>query len=164
MNATAALFDLRQPTCTEALSPAMQNYLLERVRGATATVPQQWQINLYQALGDARSAEVLCQDLLAFAEQKPHDGPPGGLVAVFECAPDEQAREFAPALWRHLQLMCGGSPRLRTLGRDSGPAPDEDLVHLRIDAQDLDLIVMHAEAERLSRVMPCPVLIFQRCG
>lgn len=153
--------DLRQPTHTEALSPAVQRYLLDRVRAATLGGPQQWQIRLYQCLADRRSAETLCQDLWQFVLEDAQ--AQDGLVAVFECPPGEARQEFAPMLWRHLQLLRELNPRVCPQGRCSGAAPEEDEVPMRIAEQDFELIVMHAEAERLSRVMPCPVLIFRRC-
>jgi hypothetical protein len=173
MNESAAS-TLRQPTCTEALSPDMQLYLRQRVRMATGDAVQRCHIRLYQCLGDARSAEALYEDLIDFADSEcdtleapdVHGGMrrAPGLVAVFECPPGSPEQEFAPALWRHLQLMSDMDERLDIVGRSSGSAPQEDEVRLRVRERSFRLVVMHAQAERLTRVMPCPVLIFQPRG
>ncbi|MET0517390.1 MAG: YqcI/YcgG family protein [Burkholderiaceae bacterium] len=161
MNSSPPVTDLRQPTCTEALSQDMQSYLRQRVRMATSDAAQRCDIRLYQCLGDERSAEALYEDLIDFAAEPQHDHPAAGLVAVFECPPGAPEQEFAPALWRHLQLMSDIDDGLNIVGRSSGTAPQEDEVRLRVREQDFRLVVMHAQAERLTRVMPCPVLIFQ---
>lgn len=154
----AILADLRQPTCTEALSPAMQAYLRQRVRVATGEhLPQRWDIKLYQCLGDERSAATLCEDLLDFVA----DDPQGisGIVAVFECSPCTTDTPFAANLQRHLQLMHSASPDLALSG-DSAALDANENIALRIAGRPFQLIVLHADAQRLSRVMPCPVLVF----
>lgn len=154
----ALLADLRQPTCTEALSPAMQAYLRQRVRAATGEQsPQRWDIKLYQCIGDERSADALCEDLIDFVagESKGING----LVAVFECSPCTADTPFAANLQRHLQLMQAASPELTVPG-DHQTSNAIDDIAVRIGSCAFQLIVLHADAERLSRVMPCPVLVF----
>lgn len=152
-----ALADLSQATRMEALSPAMQSYLRERVSEAGADapwlLPTQWQIKLYQCLGDEGSARALCQDLLRMAGAEQDDA---GLMAVFECAPCQNRRAFEASLAQHLRLMRQFDTRLsltHLLGHN-------DEARLQIMSRSVRLISLHADAQRLSRVLPCPVLAF----
>lgn len=161
--------DLRQPTCHEGLGTAMEIYLRDRVQAAAAgsavPMPRRLQFKLYQCLGDGRSAEALCEDLLDLAAE-PQSSRHGAaaLVAVFECATDSEPADdadrpgFATLLAQHLTLMRHQDHRV-----DTAPAlqsPDEERLTLTILGHRYRLIVMHPDAERLARVMPCPVLAF----
>lgn len=157
--------DLRQPTTHESLGTAMEIYLRDRVHAAAAgsaiPMPRHLQFKLYQCLGDGRSAEALCEDLLDLAAE-PRTG--AGLVAVFECAPDSDPAgdidqpSFATLLAQHLTLLRHQDHRVDTAA--ALQSPDEERLTLTIHGQRFRLIVMHADAERLARVMPCPVLAF----
>ncbi|QPF75391.1 hypothetical protein G8A07_22360 [Roseateles sp. DAIF2] len=156
----AILDDLRQPTCTEALSPAMQRYLFERVaavaqRALDAACP----MHLYQCLGDPGSARTLAQDLHAFAAQN----QAGSFIAVFECPSpcnEGDGQSFAATLDHHLGLMRQADAGIGPLQRrDKGL--DGDDFRLSILGREFSLIALHAEAGRLSRVLPCPVLLVQ---
>lgn len=161
--------DLRQPTCHEGLGTAMEIYLRDRVRAAAAgsaiPMPRHLNFKLYQCLGDGRSAEALCEDLLdlAAAPQSSRHGA-AGLVAVFECAPDSDPAgdidrpRFATLLAQHLTLMRHQDHRVDTVA--AMQSPDEERLTLTILGHRYRLIVMHPDAERLARVMPCPVLVF----
>lgn len=153
-----AFADLSQATRMEGLSPVMQSYLRERVSEAGADSPwlqpTQWQIKLYQCLGDEGSARALCRDLLLMANS---DGPEdAGLVAVFECAPCLDRRSFEASLTAHLRLMQQFDVGL-ALTQLRGHI---DEAHLQIMSRSVRMIALHADAERLSRVLPCPVLAF----
>ncbi|MDC6169258.1 hypothetical protein [Paucibacter sp. XJ19-41] len=153
-----ALADISQATRLEGLSPAMQSYLRERVSEAGADapwlLPTQWQMRLYQCLGDAGSARALCRDLLDLADTAASDD--AGLVAVFECAPCQDRRSFEASLATHLRLMQQFDTRL-SLTHLRGHI---DEAWLQIMSRSVRMIALHADAERLSRVLPCPVLAF----
>jgi hypothetical protein len=144
------------PLASDPLSPATKAYLQRRVGDASAPlIPQQLRIKLYQCLADGISVQALCQDLLQAAR--------GGfsLAAVFECPPPAPEQGFGAALHQHLQQMQHLEPRISAAGIEPGTIDEEDLaLRLRVLGQDFLLIAMHADAERLSRVMPCPVLVF----
>lgn len=161
--------DLRQPTCHEGLGTAMEIYLRDRVRAAAAgsavAMPRHLEFKLYQCLGDGRSAEALCEDLLELAAE-PHSSRQSvtGLVAVFECATDSEPADdadrpgFATLLAQHLTLLRHQDHRVDTAA--ALQVPDEERLTLTILGHRYRLIVMHPDAERLARVMPCPVLVF----
>jgi hypothetical protein len=147
----------------DALSPAMQSYLRQRVSDAGADapwlLPPRWDIKLYQGLGDSHSAAALCRDLLALVQQ---DGNPprAGLLAVFECAPASGGTpDFSASLATHLHLMHSLDARLGDVEMADSHKANDDL-QLQILDRSFRLIAMHADAERLSRVLPCPVLAF----
>lgn len=148
----------------DALSPDMQSYLRQRVSDAGADapwlLPPRWDIKLYQGLGDSRSAAALCQDLLALAQHG--DNPPSaGLLAVFECASASAgAPDFSASLAWHLRLMHKLDARLGDVERAGSQHLDDNELQLQILDRSFRLIAMHADAERLSRVLPCPVLAF----
>lgn len=150
--------DISQTTRLEGLSPAMKSYLRERVSEAGADapwlLPAQWQMRLYQCLGDAGSARALCRDLLDVADTAASDN--AGLVAVFECAPCQDRRSFEATLATHLRLMQQFDSRL-SLTHLRGHV---DEARLQIMSRSVRMIALHATAERLSRVLPCPVLAF----
>lgn len=152
-----ALADIRQATRLEGLSPAMQSYLRERVSEAGADapwlLPTQWQIRLYQCLGDEGSARALCEDLLRMTGTEQDDA---GLMAVFECAPCQDRRSFEASLATHMRLMQQFDARL-SLTHLRGHI---DEARLQIMSRGVRMIALHADAERLSRVLPCPVLAF----
>lgn len=153
------MLDLRQPTCAEALSPAAEGYLCERLAllpsGAAALRPGQ--VRLYQCLADRGSAQALAEDLLALTAQR--QGP-AGLAAVFEC-PSGAARAFDAELRRHLQLLQLLEPRIDADAAIAAEPEAEEALFLRVDGCDLRLIALHPGAGRLARVLPCPVLLFQ---
>ncbi len=150
------------PLASDPLSPATQAYLHERVGDACAPLaPRRLDIELYQCLADDVSVQALCHDLLACAEGN------ASLVAVFECPAPAPERGFMHALREHLTQMqrlephiCPVSPALAAdePGADRDRGTDD--WRIRVLGRDFLLIAMHADAERLSRVMPCPVLIF----
>jgi YqcI/YcgG family len=141
----------------------MQSYLRQRVSDAGADasclLPPRWDIKVYQGLGDSHSAAALCQDLLALVQQE--SSPPRvGLLAVFECAPAcGGSPDFSASLATHLQLMHSLDARLGDVEMADYDKTNDDL-QLQILGRSFRLIAMHADAERLSRVLPCPVLAF----
>lgn len=161
MDAAPTLAELRQPTRTERLSPAMRRYLQERVTPIAG--PQRsgmpCTMRLYQCLGDPGSARALGEDLRAFASA--HEA--GDFIAVFECPCGGGAASFAAALQRHLALM-----READAAGDIGiPRPDDGDradFRLRVLGEEFLLIALHADAAQLSRVLPCPALLLQRAA
>lgn len=150
--------DLRQPTCTEALSPAMRHYLHDRISLATGHT-EACRMRLYQCVSDDGSARALAEDLLEFASSK----QPQAFAAVFECPPQPTEFSFARTLKRHLGLMSEIEPRIRTLHvAEADAAAVDDEFRLRVLDHELHLTALHPDAGRLSRVLPCPVLLFQR--
>lgn len=148
--------DLRQPTCAEALSPAIEGYLRERIAQAAGALATRCdQIRLYQCLADPGSALALGEDLLALARQP----GPAGLAAVFECPPVPHHQGFAGSLWRHLRLMHKLVQGIEM--PPQAPAEADAELLLRVEGRLFHLIALHPDAGRLSRVMPCPLLLFQ---
>ena len=155
MEAALTLDELRQPTCTETLSPAMRRYLEERVAALAAPRGhgrQACTLRLYQCLGDPGSARTLAEDLCAFVIA----GGAGGFVALFECPCN------GDALRRHLALMHRAEPGIAALPPTPDNEADDDDFRLRVLDQEFGLIALHPEATRLSRVLPCPALLFRR--
>jgi len=153
------MLDLRQPTCAEALSPAAEGYLCERLalQLSGAAVLRPCQVRLYQCLADRGSAQALAEDLLALTAQRQS---PAGLAAVFEC-PSGAAQAFDAELRRHLQLLQLLEPRIDADAAIAAEPEAEEALLLRVDGCDLRLIALHPGAGRLARVLPCPVLLFQ---
>jgi YqcI/YcgG family len=153
MAATAATV----PLASDPLSPATQAYLHERVADACAPrCPRRLDIRLYQCLADDVSVQALCRDLLACANGS------SSLVAVFECPAPAPEHGFVAALREHLMQMERMEPNIRPVpaAHPGDVHVDTDEWRIRVLGRDFLLIAMHADAERLSRVMPCPVLVF----
>ncbi len=151
---------LMSPIDTD-FSPTMQSYLRERVRLAEAEapwlLPETWPIQRYACLGEADCAAACCRELLRAAQTSPYGEGLGGLIAVFDqLGGDPLQPSFASRLSLHLHLMEQFDARLRLiqLRSYSGEAL------LQVLTQRFGLVCLHAQADQLSRITPCPVLAF----
>lgn len=140
------------------LSPALQSYLRECVsdrlmeerRYASGEAQLPWfRIHLYLSLGDPASALAVDHDL--------REGcVPGGmgLIALFgQLAPGLDIHE---AMCRQMHLMHGCDEALELLT----PPSEKRWTRLNVGPCRYSVLTLHEQAERLHRVMPCPMLIF----
>lgn len=124
-------------------------------------------IRVYRSLGDAACARQNVNDLRVFAREQ-LDGPVDpastnvfrSFIAGFDVQEELSEEAFEQRLWRHLQLMHEADRATSAWDESVSHDPHNAKFSFSIAGHAFFVIGMHANASRIARRMPVPVLVF----
>ena len=115
---------------------------------------------LLDSLGDAVSAEALCERLGDFSRRHPCPGSaPVSFVAMFRARVHDDD-EFHRLLWRHLQAMTDFDARTHRWNPTVSADPDSHEFSFSIASRAFFVVGLHPGSKRSARQAPFPCLVF----